>query len=69
MKKSGQQMLDSPEFVLEGQTVVAQALVRYAHEKAEFADCLIERSGHLQGCRETVTFDVNASRFSGMKLL
>jgi len=63
------QMLDSPEFVLEGQTVVAQALVRYAHEKAEFADCLIERSGHLQGCRETVTFDVNASRFSGMKLL
>jgi predicted nucleic-acid-binding protein len=35
----------------------------------DFADCLIERLGHAVGCRETVTFDVSASRSAGMKLL
>jgi len=62
-------LLDSPEVVLEGQAAVAQALQRFANAKSDFADCLIERSGHLGGCRETVTFDVNASSFSGMRLL
>ncbi len=62
-------VLDSPEFVLEGQTAVTQALHRFASSKADFADCLIERSGHTAGCGETVTFDVGASRSAGMGLL
>jgi predicted nucleic-acid-binding protein len=63
------QMLDSPEFVLEGQTAVAKALHSFARSKADFADCLIERSGYAAGCAETVTFDTEASKFAGMRLL
>jgi predicted nucleic-acid-binding protein len=62
-------LLNSPELVLESQTAVVQSLRRFASAKADFADCLIERSCHATGCRETVTFDVDASRFAGMKLL
>jgi predicted nucleic-acid-binding protein len=63
------QMLDSPEFVLEGQTAVVRALHRFARPRADFADCLIERSGHAAGCAETVTLDTEASKFAGMRLL
>ena len=36
---------------------------------ADFADCLIERSAHSAGCESTVTFDVNAAKHSGMRLI
>ncbi len=62
-------LLNSPELVLESQAAVAQSLRRFASAKADFADCLIERSCHAGGCRETVTFDAAASRFAGMRLL
>jgi predicted nucleic-acid-binding protein len=62
-------LLSSPELVLESQTAVALSLHRFSNAKADFADCLIERSCHASGCRETVTFDVDAARFAGMKLL
>jgi predicted nucleic-acid-binding protein len=64
-----ERLLDSPEIVLESQAAVTQALHRFASAKSDFADCLIERSGHLAGCSETVTFDTNGSRFAGMRLL
>jgi len=62
-------LLNSAELVVENHEAVAQALGRFTNAKADFADCLIERSCHVAGCRETVTFDVNASRYAGMKLL
>jgi predicted nucleic-acid-binding protein len=62
-------LLNSAELVLESQEAVAQALGRFASVKADFADCLIERSCHAAGCRETVTFDVDAARNAGMMLL
>ena len=62
-------LLNSVELILESQEAVAQALGRFASMKADFADCLIERSCHVAGCRETVTFDVDASRNAGMTLL
>lgn len=64
-----EQLLDSPELMVENQTAVTLALRRFSQFKADFADCLIERSGAVAGCAGTVTFDVNASRFAGMKLL
>jgi predicted nucleic-acid-binding protein len=64
-----ERLLDSPELTVENQATVHQALQRFAHSKADFTDCLIERSGYVNGCQETVTFDVNASRFAGMRLL
>lgn len=62
-------LLNSAELVVESQEAVTQALGRFANVKADFADCLIERSCHAAGCQETVTFDVDASRFAGMKVL
>ncbi|MGA2217437.1 MAG: type II toxin-antitoxin system VapC family toxin [Terracidiphilus sp.] len=62
-------LLSSSELVLESQAAVDQAIHLFAAGKADFADCLIERSGHLAGCGHTVTFDEGASRFAGMKLL
>lgn len=64
-----EQLLDSPELVLESQSAVAQALRRFAGAKGDFADCLIERCGHILGCHETVTFDTGAARLAGMRLL
>ena len=64
-----ERLLDSPELMIENQTAVTLALRRFASGKADFADCLIERSGAAAGCSETVTFDVNASRFAGMRML
>lgn len=63
------QLLDSPEVILESQAAVTQALDRFAKAKVDFIDCLIERCGHVAGCGETVTFDVNASAAAGMILL
>jgi predicted nucleic-acid-binding protein len=54
---------------MEGAEAVSQALQRFKASTAGFADCLIERSGALVGCRETVTFDQDASKFAGMRLI
>ena len=62
-------LLDTPELTVESHAAVTQALRRFAGAKADFADCLIECSCHAGGCHETVTFDANASRHAGMKLL
>jgi predicted nucleic-acid-binding protein len=62
-------LLDSPEIILENQTAVTRALRRFSLFNADFTDCLIERSGAAAGCDATVTFDVCASKFAGMKLL
>ena len=64
-----ERLLDYPELKVENHTAVTLALRRFSQFKADFADCLIERSCHAAGCQETVTFDVDASRFAGMKLL
>jgi predicted nucleic-acid-binding protein len=46
-----------------------QALRAYRGGKSDFADCLIERVGHGEGCDRTVTFDQLAVRGAGMVLL
>lgn len=64
-----EQLLDSPELMVESPAAVTAALRRFTQFKADFADCLIERLGHDAGCGETLTFDVDAARFAGMRLL
>ena len=64
-----ERLLEYPELVIEDHTAVTFALYRFSQFKADFADCLIERLGHAAGCKETVTFDLDASRFAGMRLL
>jgi predicted nucleic-acid-binding protein len=49
--------------------VVASALRTYAEGTADVADCLIERSSALAGCRCTMTFDRAAAKTGGMVLI
>lgn len=64
-----QELLDAPELKLERDAAVSQALQRFTASTADFADCLIERVSHHAGCTHTVTFDLAASKSSGMVLL
>jgi predicted nucleic-acid-binding protein len=67
--QSMRRLLTSPEIVVENERAVDQAIDLFGAGKADFPNCLIERSGCLAGCKHTVTFDVNASKTAGMKLL
>jgi predicted nucleic-acid-binding protein len=62
-------LLRSKELVVERAEIVAQALRTFSASRADFADCLIERSGHAEECQYTVTFDHKAASAAGMKLL
>lgn len=48
---------------------VLRALMVYGASKADFADCLIERSAAHAGCGQTVTLDVGAAKHAGMTLI
>jgi predicted nucleic-acid-binding protein len=61
-------LLRSKELMIERAEIVAQALRKFSASRADFADCLIERSAHAAECQDTVTFDRNAAA-AGMKLL
>jgi predicted nucleic-acid-binding protein len=70
MKDIIESMLGTKELVVEGADTVRKALrVFAASHKADFADCLIERSGHAAECEYTATFDVTASKVVGMILI
>jgi len=62
-------LLRSKELVIERAEVVWEALHKFQASRADFADCLIERSGHAAECQYTVTFDRAAASTAGMKLL
>lgn len=62
-------LLESQQLVVENHEAVAQALRKFGGSNADIADCLIERLCHSAGCTRTMTFDVNASKSSGMVLL
>ncbi|VVE44182.1 twitching motility protein PilT [Pandoraea horticolens] len=70
MKDIIDSMITTKELVVEGADTVRKALrVFVTSAKADFADCLIERSGHAAECECTVTFDATASKVAGMRLL
>jgi predicted nucleic-acid-binding protein len=70
MKDIIESMLGSKELVVEAADTMRKALrVFAASSKADFADCVIERSGHVAECEYTATFDVAASKVAGMHLL
>ena len=48
---------------------VMRALLVFAQGKADFADCLIERSASSAGCTQTMTFDIGAYKHAGMTLV
>jgi len=70
MKDIIDSMIGTKELVVEGADTVRKALrVFGASAKADFADCLIERSGYVAECEYTATFDVMAAKVAGMRLI
>jgi predicted nucleic-acid-binding protein len=64
-----EKLLRSAELMIENTEIVAQALRESRVSRADFADCLIERSAHAAGCQYTVTFDKRAASLAEMRLI
>ena len=62
-------LIRTKQFVVERADVVVRALRVFRTGKADWPDCLIERSAAHAGCSQTVTFDKRAARYAGMALL
>lgn len=62
-------LLRSKEIVIDRAELVLKAQRRFAQGGADFADCLIERIAHAQGCDTTMTFDAGAVKAAGMTLV
>lgn len=62
-------ILRTKQLLVERADQVMRALRVFAAGKADFADCLIERSASGAGCTQTMTFDVGASKHAGMTLI
>lgn len=62
-------ILRTKQFQVERADQVMRALRVFGAGKADFADCLIERSACGAGCARTMTFDVGASKHAGMTLI
>lgn len=64
-----EELLRAKEVVVEQAPLMWQALHLYKTSKADFADCLIERSCQAAGCDYTLTFDTTAAKTAGMRLI
>lgn len=62
-------IIRTKQLVVERADLVMRALRVYGAGKADFADCLIERSASSAGCPRTMTFDVGAAKHAGMTLI
>ena len=62
-------LLRTKEVVVAHADTVWKALRLFKEGKADFADCLIERSANQAGCSYTATFDSNAAKHCGMRLI
>lgn len=62
-------LLRTRELVVERADVVLQAIQYFKAGKADFADCLIFSVAQAEHCQEVVTFDQNAAKTIGMRLL
>lgn len=49
--------------------VASQAASLYTADKADLADCVVERTGHPNACDHPLTFDRVAVRHARMRLL
>lgn len=62
-------LLRTKEIVVAHADTVWQALRLFKEGRADFADCLIERFSKAAGCDYTATFDRDAARHCGMRLV
>lgn len=64
-----EKLLRTQELIVENAETAIKALNLFAGSKADFSDYLIERSANKAGCKYTVTFDGNAVKTAGMRLV
>jgi predicted nucleic-acid-binding protein len=62
-------LLRTKEVIVANADTVWKALRLFKEGKADFADCLIERSANEAGCNYTTTFDRDAAKHCGMQLI
>lgn len=62
-------LLRAKELVIADADSVWKALRLFKQSQADFADCLIERSAAASGCDHTATFDRDAAKHCGMRLI
>lgn len=62
-------LLRTKEIVVAHSDTVWKSVRLFKEGKADFADCLIERSANEAGCAYTATFDRDAVRHCGMQLI
>ncbi len=62
-------LLRTKEIIVAHADTIWKALRLFREGKADFADCLIERSAKEAGCSYTATFDRDASKHCGMQLI
>jgi len=62
-------LMRTQELLVENAETAMKALAVFSGSKADFSDCLIERSANKAGCEYTATFDANAAKTAGMKIV
>lgn len=62
-------LLRTKEIVVAHADAIWQALRIFKAGSADFADCLIERFGNVDGCDYTATFDRDAAKHCNMHLI
>jgi predicted nucleic-acid-binding protein len=63
-----QRILRTRQLIVQDAETVWKAVRLFETSKADFADCLIERSGAMHDCEYTATFDKGAAD-AGMRLI
>lgn len=62
-------LLESRDLQIEQDEVLEESLYLYESHNADFADCLMAAKYSRLGCEAMLTFDLNASKLPGIKLL
>ncbi|MEY4713382.1 MAG: hypothetical protein RIS88_2832 [Pseudomonadota bacterium] len=69
VKQALEALLRTRHIIVERADQVLRALRVFDAGKADFSDCLIERTAASVGCEHAMTFDVKAARPAGMTLI
>ncbi len=69
VKQALEVLLRTKQIIVERADQVLRALRVFDGGKADFADCLIERTALSAGCEQMMTFDIGAAKHAGMTLI
>lgn len=59
-------LIEAPEFVIQSEELVEQAIAAFETSKADFGDCLIGAMNLASGCSTTLTFDQSAAAVTNL---